>query len=341
MKYYFNLNRFTPSAGAFHRIIQILFLMCIVWIGWRFYLHVEWAMGHSDSYVPKPSAVEGFLPISAMLAAKKFLFLGNWDTIHPAGLVIFFFALLSALFLRKAFCGYICPVGTLCNILFRLGRHLKLTLHIPPLIMRILSIPKYLLLYFFLRMVLPGGMEMADIEAFLSSPYNMVADTKLLLFFMSPSVALCVALTLILFASIFVPSFWCRCLCPYGALQGIISLFSPLAIRRNEEKCIACGRCSSACPQGILVEQKKRICSCECTGCQECVGACPKKDCLTIQLGFSERKNLRLPWYMLGSAAVGLWLALYVWAVATEHWTSELPQEMIRILHTNMMNILH
>ena len=334
------LSHFAPrTAAALHRSIQLIYLCFTAWVGWRFYCYAQWAMGQSESWVPKPPAVEGFLPISALLAAKRFLFTGEWDAIHPAGLVIFFFALLSALLLRKGFCGYICPVGALSTLLFRLGRHHGLTLRIPPRIMWLLSLPKYALLAFFLQFVLPMGLE--DIEAFLHSPYNMVADTKMLLFFLPPNATVCVVVGLLVLGSIFVPSFWCRCLCPYGALLGLLSLASPLAVRRDAVSCLACGRCSKACPQGIVVEQKERVCSSECTGCQECVSVCPQKGCLSLQLGYTRGKSLRLPWFVAGCATVGILLALYACALATDHWVSELPQEMVRLLHMRIMSIGH
>ena len=49
-------------------------------------------------------------------------------------------------------------------------------------------------------------------------------------------------------ASVFVQNFWCRYLCPYGALLGLTSLLSPLRIRREPAACIDCAKCAKACP---------------------------------------------------------------------------------------------
>lgn len=339
MKHLFLTHLVPRTASALHRAIQFLYLGFTAWVGWRFYCHAQWALGHSETWMPKPPAVEGFLPISALLAAKRFLFTGEWDAIHPAGLVIFFFALLSALLLRKGFCGYICPVGTISNLLFRLGRRRGLTLHFGPRVIWLLSLPKYVLLAFFLRIVLTMTLE--DIEAFLHSPYNMVADTKMLLFFMPPSVTICVVVGLLVLGSVFIPSFWCRCLCPYGALLGLFSFFSPLAVRRDAATCLACSRCAKVCPQGIVVDRKERIYTAECTGCQECVSACPQKGCLSLQLGYAQDKSRRLPWFVSGCAIVGLLLTMYACALASGHWVSELPQEMVRLLHMRITSIGH
>ena len=48
--------------------------------------------------------------------------------------------------------------------------------------------------------------------------------------------------------SIPIRGFWCRYLCPYGALLGILSLLSPQKIKRNPTTCIDCGKCAKVCP---------------------------------------------------------------------------------------------
>jgi len=59
----------------------------------------------------------------------------------------------------------------------------------------------------------------------------------------------------ILFAlSLVVRGFWCRYLCPYGGLLGILGMFSPTRIVRNPKSCIDCSACTHACPAFIKVE---------------------------------------------------------------------------------------
>ncbi|HCG04343.1 MAG TPA: 4Fe-4S ferredoxin, partial [Desulfovibrio sp.] len=91
--------------------VQAAYAIFLLYAGWRFVLYVRWAMGETEDFVPKPPSVEGFLPISALIAFKRLLFTGQWDPVHPAGLFIFMAVLGMAVLLRKGFCGYICPVG--------------------------------------------------------------------------------------------------------------------------------------------------------------------------------------------------------------------------------------
>ena len=53
-----------------------------------------------------------------------------------------------------------------------------------------------------------------------------------------------IVIGVIVLLSMFVQNFWCRYLCPYGALLGLVSLLSPVKIRRDKEACIDCGKCT-------------------------------------------------------------------------------------------------
>lgn len=296
----------TPSG--LHRGIQILYLVFSVALGLQFGLFVAWLLGKSPLLVPRPPAVEAFLPISALLSLRRLILTGNWDPVHPAGLVIFLFALLTALLLRKSFCGYICPGGTLSFWLFRLGQRLGLTRNPPAWLTGLLALPKYLLLAFFLQATL--RMSLPELEAFLNAPFNLAADSKMLFFFLPPDRTVCIVLALLILGSLVLPSFWCRCFCPYGALLGLISLLSPLAMRRETGACTGCGRCRRACPQR----------------------------CLSLHLDLSPRP---LPWQLMGAATVGLLLLLWLWARLSGHWVSQVPLELLRSLHENLSAIQH
>jgi polyferredoxin len=88
--------------------------------------------------------------------------------------------------------------------------------------------------------------------------------------------------------SIFIRNFWCRFLCPYGALLGITSFLSPFKIKRNTQTCIDCGLCAKACISSIKVDKLNTIFSDECTSCMNCVDACPVAD--TLELKFIGKK---------------------------------------------------
>lgn len=327
------------SPARVRRTVQLAFGLFCIFCGWRFFLYYQWATGASAVYVPKPPMVEGFLPISALLGAVHFFNTGMWDPVHPAGLTIFFAALAICLLLRKGFCGYICPAGWASNLLERTGKRLGLNRSRPApartavhkAIRTVLHAPKYILMAGFLW-TMSTGMDARAVESFLTGPYNMVADSKMLLFFLHPSATALTVLAVLALLSLFVSNPWCRFLCPYGALLGIAALFSPCAVRRNAAACTGCGRCSAACPAGIAVHAQQRVNRAECMGCTECVSSCPQKDCLQLTC----LNKPQYDWAIAYGTVALLWTA-YLAAVWWGKWDVSIDAALIQKLHSTMM----
>lgn len=311
------------------RIIQGAFALFCLYAGYRFYQYYLWAAGRSESYVPRPPSVEAFLPISALVNLKRLVLTGEFDPIHPAGLTIFMAALVIGLLLRKGFCGWICPVGFASNQAEAFSRRFKL-LRTPPawLDYALLSL-KYLLLAFFSYLILLK-MDVAAIEAFNRSTYNLVVDAKMLFFFLEPTTLTLWVLGFLVVISFFVRNFWCRYLCPYGALLGILAFCSPLKINRKAENCINCKKCDRICPGGIRVSRKEIVRTPECLGCGECVSVCPARDCLSLKA--AGRK--KLPLVTLPALVLAVFFLFYGWAVATGHWHSKVPPQTMQQIYT-------
>jgi polyferredoxin len=126
---------------------------------------------------------------------------------------------------------------------------------------------------------------------------------------------------LLALASMLVQNFWCRYLCPYGALLGLAALVSPMRIRREPQACIDCAKCAKACPSQLPVDRLITVKSAECTACLECVAACPAADALAMSI---PRKRRVPPWAIAaGTAAVFLGFVAY--ARWTGHWRTDLP----------------
>ena len=85
-------------------------------------------------------------------------------------------------------------------------------------------------------------------------------------------------LLLILFLERMERRFWCRNLCPLGALLGILSSRNPLGLSVEEEGCTACGNCPSTCRMGAIEgEGKQAIRKRDCILCYDCVGSCSQR----------------------------------------------------------------
>jgi ferredoxin len=254
---------------------QAFFVLLSLWMGWQFLRFVEAARDPRLTELPfRPPGVEGYLPISGLMGALDWINQGVLNSVHPAATVLFLLFVLLSLIFRKSFCGWICPVGFLSETLARFGRWLfGANLKPPKWLDILLRSLKYLLLGFFGWAIFTMSAE--ALSAFIHSPYNKVSDIKMLHFFLDLSRTGILVIGFLAAMSVLVEGFWCRYLCPYGALMGLVSWMSPVKVRRNPETCTDCGICDKVCPARLPVMAKRSITSVECIGCTDCVSSCP------------------------------------------------------------------
>jgi len=303
---------------------QWLTMIVIAAIGWQF---IQWVSGLEAGITTgtRPGGVDGFLPIASLVGLRHLFESGEFSTVHPAGIALLSLILLTGLLLKKAFCSWLCPVGTVAEVLARVshrlfGRRVKLY---PWLDYPLQSI-KYLLLFFFLYAIF-WTMTPQQISAELVSPYYKVSDIKMLHFFQHISTSALVIIGVLTVLSFVVPYFWCRYLCPYGAMLGIVSLLSPLKIRRSIPDCTNCGKCASVCPSFIGVDLKATIHSPECTGCLECVAQCPEENALEMRTAAPWVKSVKP--VVFAALLAGIFYGGIQIAKITNHWDSAVSQE--------------
>ncbi len=262
------------------RSVQIIFLMVVINIGIRFYLFVSQIEAGVIPDFERPPGVEAFLPISALVSLKHFLFTGRINEVHPSALVLFLIICLTALIAKKGFCGWICPIGLLSDFLGKIHVFIfNKNLSIPFRLDLILRSVKYILAGFFIWIII-FNMPMISVEQFIQSSYNRFADIAMLRFFTRISGTAQMVILVLFLLSVVIRNFWCRYLCPYGAILGIISFVSLGKIKRNSANCTECGKCERTCPAIIKIRQKSLIHSSECTACMTCVQNCPEKNAI-------------------------------------------------------------
>jgi polyferredoxin len=338
------VRRAAPDHSQdYRRAFQLAFLVLNVWLGTLFYFWVrQLEIGVHDRILPRPAGVEGWLPIAGLMNFKYALASGRLPAIHPAAFFLFVTFLAIAFLFRKAFCSWLCPVGTVSEYLWRAGRQVfGRNFHLP----RWVDIPlrglKYLLLGFFLWAV--GNMSAESIEQFMRTPYGTIADVRMLNFFRYMGESAAIVLAILVIASVLIQNFWCRYLCPYGALLGIASLLSPLRIRRNEPACIDCAKCAKACPSALPVDKLIAIKSAECTGCMECVAVCPAEGALQMAVSLATRapQQGRISDWAMAAGIALLFFGIVGYAKSAGYWNGDVPEYVYRQLVPQASEVGH
>ncbi len=316
----------TP-VRLFRYAVQFAFLLVTIWIGWRFYHFVLHFESPDRPLLPRPESVDAFLPIGGFMALKYFLFTGIVDPVHPAGFVLFVGICGVSLLLKKGFCGWICPVGTVSQYFwmlgekvmgrnFRAGRETDI----------VARAVKYLLMAFFL--VLIGVlMPLWSMTLFFISDYYKSVDVRMMKFFTEMSTLTLWFLVALAVLSFLYKNVWCRYLCPYGALLGLLSKLSPVKVRRSDAQCTHCGACSRSCPALIDVEKQTTVTSAECFGCLTCVSTCPSKGALDITVRQRNKGWRVFSPYLYPVLLVALFYLVIGVGMATGKWKSQLPNE--------------
>lgn len=317
--------------------VQIAISIFLLYAGYKFFKFVSYFEGKTTELVPRPPSVEAFLPINALIALKNWVVNFDFDPVHPAGLVIFTVIILVSLILKKAFCSWICPVGTLSEGLYKIGQKIfGRNFNLPKPIDYFLMSLKYLVLGFFLKVILLNMNNIA-VYQWVRSPYAMIADIKMLKFFTNISQTAAITIAILAILSLFIRSFWCRYLCPYGALLGLVSIFSPFRIVRNSQICDNCKTCTQNCPNHILVHTKTKIWSPECSSCLNCANGCHNNALIY--------KNQTLSLELRQTAFVAILMIVFfapiIFSQIAGYWDTSINSETYKELIQNLDKFSH
>ncbi len=338
------LNNTEKPIQKYRFIIQSAFALLCIWIGIEFYLFDRYlASGGTAAFYNRPPGVDGFLPISSFMSFYLFIATGEIHYAHPAGLFIFLAIILVSFVFGKAFCSWLCPVGFISELIGDFGEKIykkifKRRVHLPGWIDYPLRSLKYLLLGFLFYAVF-YLMSILAIQAFLDSNYNVVADIKMYYFFADISQTALIIIASLFVLSIFIRNFWCRFLCPYGALLGLISFISPTKIKRNPVSCIDCGLCAKACPSYIKVDKVNTVISDECNTCLSCVDVCPVADTLDLKSVLPGKKKIKKKYAAI--AIVVIFMLVTGIGMLSGHWDNNISRKSYLIYYKDMNTYGH
>ena len=268
----------TWLSSPVRRIIQTACFLIFLWL----FFYVCWPYGAKDhaaemaqrQLIPAASflAIDPLVSLSTALAAKAWV----WSLAWAAGI------LLVCVLVPRGFCGYLCPLGTLIDLFdwsiaarvkrFRVRRdgwwmNIKYYLLLGVLVSSLLgvlvsgfvaAIPVLTRGFLFVL----GPLQMGALRGFYQVPTINAGQWFSIVLFLG-----------VLALGFMRPRFWCRYVCPTGAMFSLGNLFRTTE-RKVEDTCIHCNKCVEICPfDAIKADFTTR--TADCTLCQTCGGVCP------------------------------------------------------------------
>jgi ferredoxin-type protein NapH len=201
--------------------------------------------------------------LEVMLAARALEL--SW--LAAAGLITAFYAVLGG----RVFCGWVCPVNLLLELVDWLRRRLRIQV-------RERALPRHTKIVVLLTFLAVAAILQKPLFENLSP---IAAIGKSMLF---GSLAGMVVLAAIVIAELFwARRVWCRSLCPVGGFYQLLGRISPFRPRIDHQRCTQCQRCQKAClaaPEildAAIAGTASRVKAGDCMRCGACVDACPEQ----------------------------------------------------------------
>jgi polyferredoxin len=248
------------------------------------------------------ASAEAFCPFGGVETLYSYLSSGRTIShTHLSNLVLFFAVTVTAVLARGAFCGWLCPLGTIQEWVAAFSRWLQK--RIPPLGRTMRALNKALNpraargvavgptlgqrldhwlsygRYVVLAWIIGGTIVYGTMVFRAYDPWSALLSLAELQLSVGT-----VVLAVSLVASLFVERAWCRYACPLGATISLLGRFSPVRIERTASACTSCGLCTQHCPMGIEVARADAVTDLRCISCMTCVSDCPRPEALDLRL---------------------------------------------------------
>ncbi|MBN1626822.1 MAG: 4Fe-4S binding protein [Deltaproteobacteria bacterium] len=230
-------------------------------------------------------------PVNLFLQLDPLVAIGTLLSTHTIyrGLIWALLTIITTIILGRVFCGWVCPFGAMHQFIGWLGSRRKtLKQRIALNRYRKAAFIKYLLLIAFLvAAAIPLTKETILLTGILDPiplahrSFNVIvipiADSFTNLLSVTPRVyegsfLIGAFFLAALLMNLLIPRFYCRFICPTGALLGLIGKYSLWRIGKSEAKCSNCMQCEKACEGACSPSGEIRIN--ECVLCFNCYHYC-------------------------------------------------------------------
>lgn len=290
------------------KTVQLVFLMAWLLL-WLSTAGLTWGV----KLLRLPAVIDPLLALTQLIASRTL----------SAGMLLSLILVVLTLLAGRAWCGWICPVGTLLDFFpfkrkkgskpgipesFRVGKYLLLLVLLIAAIFGNLSLLILDPITLWVR-TLTGSAAPALNGAFtavekalaqipwMSGPLTWLDNMLRPAIFPTQIVGIrfvwlpLLLFTMLILLNLLAERFWCRYLCPLGGLLGLIS---KLAIFKRSVKteCISCGKCAKGCPTGTIDPARGYASDAgECTLCMDCFSACPE-NAVELKPGWSLQEKM-------------------------------------------------
>ena len=285
-------------------LIQLGFVVLAAWLGLRHQI-----VGGGPQGVPP---IDSYCLFGAIETLPSLVSGGSYlMKTAPSNLWLLLALIITTLLFGAVFCGWICPLGSLSEWLYRLReKFYPQKLILPPALDQILGYSKYL--FFLLIIYMTINAKRLWFEEF--DPYKKIfhmnvedfSSAMVILFFILISLA--------------IERAWCRYLCPLSVIINPLSKLSFLKINRKDN-CINCHKCDRTCPTAIKIASQPTD-SGQCIRCNRCTEACPVQ-ALEFKTRFGNWQTSKTLAVML--SAVLLFGTIILTVQHTPYWQAKTP----------------
>jgi uncharacterized protein with FMN-binding domain len=228
---------------------------------------------------------------------------GKFDFIQAfPSLVEFTAVMLLTIVMGRWFCGWLCAFGAYNDLVYSISKKLfKSKFKVDEKVDSILKYAKYVVLVFII--IISWTMGSSILES--ASPWDVFGQiTDISNLFSSLLIGL-ILLILITIGAVFIERFFCRYLCPLGAVFSVISKIGIVKINKPKNDCGKCRACTVNCSMGLNLYKVNGTRGGDCINCLKCTEVCPRNNANVNVLGQDVNQNLA------GSVAMATMLGVY------------------------------